>query len=82
MHLLQRQYNQDFSELVAKAKLVLASEALREADFGEGDIRVYYDFLTEFKTLAKLFGIFDDTKVRSSCIFFTFVAFIILCNIG
>lgn len=58
----ERQYNQDFGALVAKAKLVPASQALREADFGEGDIRVYYDFLTKFKTLARQFGIFEDTK--------------------
>jgi hypothetical protein len=63
---VQRQYNQDFGALVAKAKLVPASQALREADFGEGDIRVYYDFLTKFKTLARQFGIFEDTKVRFS----------------
>ena len=65
LHLEQRQYNHDFGALVAKARLVPASEALREANFG-GDIRVYYNDLTEFKTLAKQFGIFEDTKVRFS----------------
>jgi len=58
----ERQYNQDFGALVAKAKLVQASEAMKEANRGEGDIRVEYNSQWDFTNLAQQFGIFQEWK--------------------
>lgn len=63
LHLVQRQYNEEFGALVSKAHVVPASLALRNADSNGEDIRVYYNSLTEFQILAEQFGIFQDLKV-------------------
>nr|PNR43433.1 hypothetical protein PHYPA_015814 [Physcomitrium patens] len=61
-YLKKGQFNPIFNSLVSKAAIIPASQALTEANYGEGDIRVQYYSLVEFKYLAHEFGIFEDTK--------------------
>lgn len=42
-----------------------ASEAMEEANRGEGDIRVEYNSQWDFTNLAQQFGIFQEWKVRN-----------------
>lgn len=64
--IVQSRYNEDFGALISKATIVQASSVLRDEDLPGEDIRVYYNSLEEFQTLAEHFGIFRDLKVTLS----------------
>lgn len=66
LQLVQSRYNEDFGALISKASDVQASSVLREEELLGENIRVYYNSLAEFQTLAEHFGIFRDLKVRLS----------------
>jgi hypothetical protein len=61
---LQEQFDREFGELVAKAKLVNVMEALQQVKSTESeDVRMEYHTHLDFGELARQFGVFQEWKV-------------------
>jgi alpha-1,3-mannosyl-glycoprotein beta-1,2-N-acetylglucosaminyltransferase len=60
---LQEQFDREFGELVAKAKLVNVMEALQQVKSTESeDVRMEYHTHLDFGELARQFGVFQEWK--------------------
>jgi hypothetical protein len=61
---LQEQFDREFGDLVVKAKLVNAMEALQQVKSTESeDVRMEYHTHLDFGHLAHQFGVFQEWKV-------------------
>ena len=67
----QDKYTKHFADIVKNAKAVHGADLVLKAHNIDGDVRINYKDQSNFESIARQFGIFEEWKVIQ--LFFTYV---------